>query len=318
MSSTDARRPRASRSSAARIARTGAVALAVAAAIPLTALSAPTARAETAPVEPTCQDVGADRLGRSDVRRVEIGETGLVLVRDGSNVRVEGARMPVSSLTVVGPDGHESPGWGNGADVRNELYLDGYDHVRICWESPETDLTAVTETTPWTALVPAEEVKPVEVVPFTDVQPPVDERPTTVPTKRSTTPSVTKWSTIVTDVPATVPGKKRATTPTTPTILQDPTASTTTPATNDVLVDAARPAVTGEGAASTTAATPTPGEGARADDAQAVVAPDRLVQTGAETMPLVVASASLVILGGVLLHLSRPSRRRPVRRHGAR
>ncbi|MBD7949529.1 superantigen-like protein SSL4 [Oerskovia rustica] len=319
MSSTDAPRPHTFRTAVARTLQVGALALAVTATLPLVAQ---TAHAETAPGEPTCQDVGAADLGRGDDGRVEIGTTGLVLVLHRSVVSVEGDGPDVRSLTVVTAEGRELPGWGVGADAHDELNAPTYDHVRVCWEAPVTEQVEVPETTPTT--VPTTQVDPPTTTPWTDLEEPtttpwtqIAGRPgttptATVPTKRSTAAPETKGSTILepTDEPTTLVDRK----PTTPATTQEPT----TPATPLV-----QPEIPGD-VAEVADGTPTPAATTQQAAAQAEAvtqaeAPtERLVQTGAETMPLVVASTSLVVLGGVLLHLASPTRRRAARRRSAR
>ncbi|MFF2622355.1 hypothetical protein [Oerskovia jenensis] len=319
MSSTDVLRPRPYRP-AARPLRVGAVALAVTAMLPL---AAQTAHAEPAPGEPTCQDVGADQLGRDGVGRVAVGDTGLVLVRNVSAVSVEGDAATARSITVIRGDGVEQPGWDAGSGPRNELNVPTYDHVRVCWDEPVTDQVVVPETTPTT--VPWTNLEEPTTVPWTDLEEPtttpwtqVAERPVTtttatVPTKRSTAATDTKWSTILkpTDGPSTPVDRKRST----PTTTQESTTPAATLARPEV------PKGVAETADSTpaTVATAQPPVAAQARTANQAEAPtERLVQTGAAAMPLVVASTSLVVLGGVLVHLSRPSRRPAARRRSAR
>ncbi|GAA3214152.1 hypothetical protein ACFP63_16810 [Oerskovia jenensis] len=316
MSSTDAHRPRTFRTAAARTVQVGALVLAVTATLPL---AASTAHADPAPGEPTCQDVGADQLGRGDDGRFPIGDTGLVLVLQRSVVSVEGDGPNLRSLTVVTAEGRALPGWGSGADLHGELNAPTYDHVRVCWEAPATEHVEVPETTPTT--VPWTDVEEPSTTPWTQVTERPGTTPTaTVPTKRSTAATDTKWSTILepTDEPSTPVDRKRST----PTTTQEPTTppqEPTTPAAN-----LAQPEVPGdvtEAADSTPApsATTQPAAAAQVRTATPSEAPvERLVQTGAETMPLVVASTSLVVLGGVLVHLSRPSRRPAARRRSVR
>lgn len=316
MSSTDAHRPHTFRTAAFRTVQAGALVLAVTATLPLAAL---TAHAEAAPGEPTCQDVSAADLGRGDDGRVAIGTTGLVLVLHRSVVSVEGHGPNARSLTVVTAEGRELPGWGAGVDVHNELNAPTYDHVRICWEAPVTEQVRVPETMPTT--VPTTQVDPPTTTPWTDLEEPtttpwtqIAERPgttPTVPTKRSTAATETKGATILepTDEPTTLVDRKR----TTPATTQEPTTPATTLVEPEIPADVAKVADSTPAPAATTQQAVAQAEAATPAEAPA----ERLVQTGAETVPLVVASTSLVVLGGILLHLSRPSRRPAARRRSA-
>lgn len=287
MTSSTASRPRrTARRTPPALLRVLLVAGAATAAVPALAAAAVADDAPEATTS-TCQDVTATALGREGTGRVALGGSGLTLVRERDQVRVEGDAATVTGLAVVDPDAGRVEGDAISGRLAVEVYLAGYDHVAVCWDQP----------VPAVAPDPQPTVRPaqVQVVPQTPATVDGDPLPT-----RPDTPTA---------VATTQPGAS-----TRPQVVPDEGAQTATAA----VVDPARPATTAVPAATAPATTASPAAvaAATAPPAAAAAAPaaparDRLATTGVGVEPLAAWSGSAVALGAALVLLrSRAARLR--------